>query len=110
MNVLVVWEPVRWSDRRGPSRSTYAYIRDGRVAQFWDPGRALSKQIVADVMKNRSLLPEGEHVNEDAIVWDAAAVFPPGVRWDAEFPKPAYAGWPVVDVIAEVERAASGAM
>lgn len=103
VRVLVVWEPVQWNDRRGPSKGTYALIPDTRAAQYWDPARTLSKQIVSDVMRDRGLLPEGEHMNEDAIVWNAATVFPPGVRWDDAFPKPAYAGWPVVDVIKKVE-------
>jgi hypothetical protein len=46
-------------------------------------------------------------MNDKAIVWDAAAVFPPSVRWESAFPKPAYAGWPVVHVIREVEKAAT---
>jgi hypothetical protein len=107
VRVLVVWEPVQWNDRRGPSRNTYAHISDTRAAQYWDPDRSLSRQIVGDVMRNRGLLPEGEHMNVNAIVWDAAAVFPPGVRWEDAFPKPAYAGWPVVNVIREVEKAAT---
>ncbi len=107
VRVLVVWEPVQWNDRRGPSKSTYAHISDTRAAQYWDPDRSLSKQIVGDVMRNRGLLPEGEHMNVNAIIWDAAAVFPPGVRWEDAFPKPAYAGWPVAKVIREIEKAAT---
>ena len=95
--MFVVWEPVLATDWAPPNRSAQARTGDPRVAQFWDRARALSTAIHAAgddrVFGQRRL--KGE------TVWDYVAVFPPGVRWEARFPVPAYAGAPVLDIIHE---------
>ena len=97
MAVFVVWEPVLATDWAPPNGSAQARTGDPRVEQFWDRARSLSTAIRAAgderVFGQRRL--KGE------TVWDYVAVFPPGVRWEARFPVPAYAGAPVLDIIHE---------
>jgi hypothetical protein len=104
VRVLVVWEPVRHADANGPPTGTYMRIPDRRVVQFWDPQLTLSKRILRDALHNPKLLKNGEQITKSTIVWDIAAVFRQGQRWDRAFPPPQVYGMPVVDVIGDVER------
>lgn len=69
------------SDRAAPGTPVLKRIADPRVAQFWDPERLISRGL-------------GEK-DEESIVWDWVAVYPPGVKWGGE---PVYRGRPVVKV------------
>lgn len=85
LRVLLVWEPVIVTDLGPPTGSTLSRVPDGRVVQFWDRKRHLSRRIT------------GTH-EEEGIVWDYVAVYPPGVRWEGEsFPVPVFSASPVVD-------------
>ena len=103
--VFLVWEAVRAADTLGPPRGTYARVPDRRVRQFWDRNLLLSQRMVHDLMENPKLLPDSERVAEGVVLWDIAAVFPPGARWDHAMPKPDYYGRPVAAVAEEIERA-----
>jgi hypothetical protein len=103
VRVFVVWEAVRKQDRKGPPNGTYGRIPDLRVVQYWDPGLKLSKRIVHDMLANPSLQPKDETITDKTIAWDFAAIYPPGVRWEKEFPAPKYYGKPVVRVDRDVE-------
>jgi hypothetical protein len=103
IRVFVVWEPVIVTDVLPPGTTTLARIPDPRVAQFWDRKKVLSDAIVAEVVKDPSLL-EREKFDKRSIAWDVVALYPAGVRWDGAFPKPAEYGFPVVGAVEMVER------
>lgn len=77
----MIWEKVIDSDRAAPSTPVLRRISDSRAAQFWDPERFLSRAL-------------GEK-DDESIVWDWVAVYPPGVKWGGE---PVYRGRPVVKI------------
>lgn len=99
--VLVVWEPVIWSDVSPPTSAVLGLLSDTRVAQYWDPQRALSSAIVRSVLADPGAYPAGMHVEVDTIVWDAVALFPAQARWSGAFPVPEFHGYPVVRALAE---------
>ncbi len=69
-----------------PSSQTLRRLQDRRAAQFWDPGRLLSKTM-------------GEHDNK-SIVWDYIAIYKPGQVWQQQAPPdPIFKGWTIVRVI-----------
>jgi hypothetical protein len=91
LRVFVIWEPVLSSDWGPPNGSALARMGDRRVVQFWDRPRALSEAIRAAGDQPGRL--------KGNIVWDYVAVFAPGVRWEQQYPFPAFAGAPVLDII-----------
>jgi hypothetical protein len=97
ISVLVVWEPVLWTDWSAPSRGLLARISDRRAAQFWDRGRLVSDRIRADYTGDRREIPD--------IVWDVVYVFPKGTRWEGAFPSHTFADGPVVRVMKEFRKA-----
>jgi hypothetical protein len=107
VRVFLVWSAVRSKDKPVP-KGTYDRVRDPRVTQFWDPDLDLSKRIVRDVMRNPGAYSLDDKIEKKTIVWDFAAVYPAGVRWEEAFPPPAYYGRPVAAVIREVEGRVSG--
>lgn len=100
VRVFVVWEPVIATDVAPPTTSTLRRIHDCRAAQFWDHDRVLSKVIVRSVLAAPDRYGLADEVYEDSIVWDTVALFPPGLRWEADFPVPTYYGFPVVEAAA----------
>jgi len=106
--VFVVWEPVVLTDLGPPSSRTLALVSDQRAAQFWDPGRALSRELVRDLLAHPEKVPAGVSMSEDAIIWDVVALFPPGVRWEDGPPKPVYQSFPVVAGEPELMQAVRG--
>ncbi|MEO8028994.1 MAG: hypothetical protein ABI823_21115 [Bryobacteraceae bacterium] len=90
--VFVVWERVLSSDWSAPISAVLGRIPDLRVAQFWDPERALSHQM-------------GESKDRKSIVWDWVGVYRPGQKWNGVLPEAAYTGRPVVQVAAAFEDA-----
>lgn len=89
----MVWEPVLPTDWAPPTTTALTRISDRRAAQFWDHGRLLSERMWAAGV--RSPLA-------GSVIWDFVALFPPGARWDAAFPKPAFTGAPVANVRGDV--------
>ena len=103
LRVLVVWEPVIWSDLTPPLTSVLGRVTDRRAVQMWDRGRLVSAELLREI---RSEQDEGQAdpPGDDAVVWDCVAIYPPGERWDASLPQPAFFGCPVVQAIDEVGR------
>ena len=96
VRAFVVWEPVLPTDWGAPSTAALNRISDGRVAQYWDKDRLVSKSM-------------GEH-DRKSIVWDHIAVYAPGSTWNQQ---PAlFADGPVVKVLdparATITKALSG--
>ncbi len=89
MRVFVIWEPVLPTDLAAPSSMTLKRINDSRASQFWDKEHLVSKAI-------------GE---EDGVVWDYVAVYPPGKLWEKNPPEPVYSHAPVVRAINDTSEA-----
>ena len=109
VRVFVVWEPVIASDLAPPTTGTLSRIHDRRAVQYWDHDRALSADIVRAIMAAPERYDLAEEQYADSIVWDTVAVFPPGARWEQEFPVPTFYRFPVVDAAPELGRALSSA-
>jgi len=62
---------------------TLKRIADLRASQYWDKEHLVSKVI-------------GE---EDGVVWDYVAVYPPGKLWEKGPPEPTYSKVPVIHAI-----------
>lgn len=80
---LRIWEPVLPTDLAAPSTITLKRLSDSRVSQYWDKEHLVSKSI-------------GE---QDGIVWDYIAVYPPGKMWEQSPPEPSYSKAPVIHAI-----------
>jgi hypothetical protein len=91
LRIWAVWEPVLSTDLSAPSTATLGRLRDKRAAQFWDPGRLLSRAM-------------GER-DDDSIVWDHIAIYAPGQGWQDALPAPYFAGGTVVRVISGAKQA-----
>ena len=91
IKVLVVWEPVLPTDWTAPSTSALKRIADTRATQFWDKTRLVSQAM-------------GER-DEDTVVWDHVAVYPPGATWNQAPPEDLYANTPVIEAIARTRSA-----
>ena len=95
IKAFLVWEPVLDSDTEAPSLETMARAADPRVRHFWDPKLLLAtfwqpilRAETTPVLGKASLV-------QGRILWDFVAVFPPGVRWEATMPSPAFKAAPV---------------
>lgn len=109
--VFVVWMPVVPTDLGPPSNKKLALLPDARVRQYWDPGQALSKHMVAALLANPELgraafesAVEVPPVTRETVVWDTVALFEPGAEWAQAFPEPAWWFAPVLDGIPELRR------
>lgn len=98
IHLLVVWEPVIATDIAAPVSSVLELVSDVRAAQFWDPDRTLSRNIVRAVNLDPRRYGFEEALPEDYIVWDVVAVFGPDAQWSDELPVPIYYDGPVYAV------------
>jgi hypothetical protein len=98
VRVFVVWEPVLWTDLAPPTSKVLSLISDSRASQYWDKDLVLSAK--ADSLERS----RREVAGKKAVVWDVAAIFPPGARWDANFPSPTFVSRPVITRIDEIQR------
>lgn len=105
LRVQVVWEPVLRSDIAAPMSRTLRLLDDGRTAQYWDPERTVSADILRAVNGDPPRYGLDDALPPDFIVWDVVAVFPRSDRWDTDLPTPAYYGGPVVDVVDAARKA-----
>ena len=93
VRVFVVWLPILPSDFMPPNTSVMARVHDARVQQFWDPDHLVAKAIAA--ADNQS---EPECCEQGGILWDLAAVYPNGARWEDGLPPAIFLNRPVADV------------
>lgn len=91
--------PTDWS---APASSVLKRLSDRRVQQYWDPNHVLATQ-----MKNeaRGPQPVQDCCVRSGILWDLAALYPPGATWSDKLPSAVVFNGPVVDVISEIEAA-----
>lgn len=84
LRVFVVWEPVITTDWGSPSPSLPGHVSDARVRHYWDPDRKLSARL-GGVARLETLAAAKElSFKMKDVIWDAALVYPPGVRLDAQ--------------------------
>ena len=91
--------PTDWS---APSRSVLGRLSDPRVQQYWDPDHVLATQMAQD---SRPPQPEQDCCVRSDILWDLAAVYPPGAAWSERMPPAVVFNGPVVDIVKDIEAA-----
>lgn len=78
LRVFVVWEPILHADHERAARRSSVVLDDPRTTQFWIPSRDVG------MMFRKPLGLESEPA------WDVYLVYPRGVRWEDDPPKPAF--------------------
>jgi hypothetical protein len=106
IRAFVVWQPMLPTDWVAPTTGALHRIPDPRVQQYWDPTHLVADRLKADA---RPPQPEQECCVRAGILWDLAAVYPPGVAWEARLPPAVYFNGPVVDVSDAIKTAIAGA-
>lgn len=97
VKVFVIWEPIIFSDIALPADSVLSRISDARAAQYYDGKHLVSKSLQSQMLAQG--VTGRDYYVKDEYVWDAAAVYPPGMRWEsAALPKPDFVGAPIVGV------------
>jgi hypothetical protein len=89
-----------------PTAWTLGRLRDPRVRQFWDEDHAMATRMAQDA---RELQPVPDCCEQSGILWDLAAVYPPGVRWNGKLPPAIVFNGPVLDVASSIESILSQA-
>jgi hypothetical protein len=100
MRVFVVWEPILASDFIPPTSGVLARIPDLRARHYWDEHHVLAKRMAKDA---RPPQRDPSCCDHDGILWDLAAVYPKGARWDATLPPAIVFDGPVVRVTEKIE-------
>lgn len=106
LTVLVVWEPILWSDWAPPTRGALARIADRRARQFWDPGHLVSRALSRAASRQPGL-PEPSCCLSRGFYWDEAILYPPGPRWQ-QAPAPAFWDGAVYQIVPSLEKALGG--
>lgn len=83
LRVFVVWEPILASDFMAPTTRALRRVSDARARHYWDENHVLAKVMKRDA---RSPQPKEECCENDGVLWDLAAIYPQGARWDASMP------------------------
>jgi hypothetical protein len=80
LRLFVIWEPILPKDGVDALEDSSAMVQDEwRALQFWDPNAETGKRV--------KKLFDLKIANP---AWDVYLLYPPGVKWDAETPTPAY--------------------
>ena len=101
LRVFAVWLPILPTDFTAPNTSVLARLRDARVRQFWDPDHAVAKAI----SRGGQGQPEPDCCDQGGILWDIAAVYTKGQRWDDGMPAAVVLNGPVADVTDTIDQA-----
>ncbi|MFI5372789.1 MAG: hypothetical protein ACHQ52_14630, partial [Candidatus Eisenbacteria bacterium] len=99
LRTIVVWEHATATDRTVPDTEVLALMRDPRVAQFWDPGRQVSKTMMRELPHDMAWAMADTTGGAPPLIWDIALVYNPRARWGESFPSPSYFATPVPDSI-----------
>ena len=101
--MFAVWQLMLPTDWAAPASSALRRLSDRRVAQYWDPNHLLATQMKKDA---RAPQPEQDCCTRSGILWDLAAVYPPGSIWSSDrMPAATVFNGPVVDVTGAIEDA-----
>ena len=90
--------PTDWA---APASSVLRRLSDRRVQQYWDPNHLLATQMKKDA---RTPQPVQDCCIRSGILWDLAAVYPPGSTWSDRMPAATVFNGPVVDVTDAIEE------
>jgi hypothetical protein len=101
--VLVVWEPILFTDWSPPSRSALARIPDRRARQFWDPRHLVTREVTR-AAERQPALPGPSCCLRGGFHWDEAILYPPGSHWQDAL-APAVWDGPVAEIIPLLEKA-----
>jgi len=97
--VLAVWEPMLPTDWTSPTGFVLRRMRDRRVRQYWDPNHLIARRMGIDA---RAPQPEPDCCERHGILWDLAAVYPPGAMWTDRMPAAVLINGPIVHIAAEI--------
>jgi len=100
--VLAVWEPMLPTDIAAPATLVLRRLPDRRVRQFWDPQHLVARRMAADA---RDPQPKQNCCLRDGLLWDLAAIYPPGAVWREALPAAVFFDGPVVRVKPQLEPA-----
>ena len=81
--MFAVWEPILASDFMAPTTGALRRISDSRARHYWDEDHVLAKVMKRDA---RPPQPKEECCENDGVLWDLVAIYPPGARWEARMP------------------------
>ena len=81
LRVFVVWEPVLPTDWARPSASITSNVADSRASHFWDAQHRLSTLYGGRGNLKNIAMSSDIGFKMTGVIWDAAVVYPPGVRW-----------------------------
>jgi len=93
------------TDLGAPTSLVLERLKDTRARQFWDPRHTLAKRLAADA---RPPQPKQHCCDQDDVLWDLAAIYPPGEVWAGQIPPATFFDGPVVKVKAGLEAALAG--
>ena len=88
-----------------PLTRVLGLLHDRRVAQYWDPGRIVSGDMVRAVNEEPSRYGREDKLPAGFIAWDMVAVFSSSASWHENLPVPTHYGGPVVNAIDETRTA-----
>ena len=103
--VFSVWEPILPTDWNPPGSGALRRLSDTRVHQFWD-----SDHRVAFALKTTAGALRPHCCERNGVLWDLAAVYPPGAQWEEVPPAPVFLDGAVAPVANELEAAISEAI
>jgi hypothetical protein len=102
IQVFAVWEPMLTTDWQSPTSGVLARLKDARARQYWDPRHLVALRLAADARD-----PQARQACcvRNKILWDLAALYPPGVEWKEALPPAVFFDGPVVKRKSELETA-----
>jgi len=102
VRVYVVWQPMLPTDWAPPTTFAMNRIPDHRAQQYWDPAHVVARKLAAD---RRAPQPTEECCEQSGVLWDLAAVYPPGASWNGQMPPATVFNGPVTDIAPAIESA-----
>ena len=102
VRVFAVWEPILITDWRAPGAGVLRRLTDSRATQIWDAKHLVAKRLAQDA---RDPQPKPGCCTRNGILWDLAAVYPPGATWTDAMPPAVLFDGAVVNMEADIETA-----
>ncbi len=93
--MFAVWEPILPTDWSKPVSIVLNRLSDKRVMQFWDQDHVLATQIAKDA---RDPQPTQRCCVRNDHLWDLAAVYRAGAKWDTVMPTAFVFNGPVLHI------------
>jgi hypothetical protein len=90
------------TDWQSPTSGVLARLKDTRARQYWDPRHQVALRLAADA---RAPQPKQACCLRNNILWDLAALYPPGGEWTDALPPAVFFNGPVVKRKSELETA-----